>query len=354
MKGLIILICFLLVLFIGARILAKLLMYKANSIKHKKNDYDYEKISNVIRICSIAVPLGIFVIFSIFNSFYSIGEQENAIVETFGKPELVEESGIHFKIPFIQSVERVDTTIQGIAIGYDEKSNESVENECLMITNDYNFVNIDFFVEYVVSDPIAYTYNVKDPNEVLENVIQASIRSTVSNYSVDEVLTTGKVQIQTDIKDMVIKDLEYKDIGITLINVTIQDSEPPTKEVIAAFKSVETAKQGKETKINEAKKYASEKLPANEADVDKILQDAQTQKETRINEAKQQIAMFEAMYEEYAKDKETTMRRMFFEVMEEILPDLKIIVNGTEMSINGLYPFGSFSTNQDNGGASNE
>lgn len=350
MKGLIVFICILFVISLVCLAVSKWME------KCYEEEGKFEICREILPKVGIFAPIVLFAIVSIFNSVYSIGEQENAIVKTFGKLELVEESGIHFKIPYIQSVEKVNTTIQGMAVGYNEDSNESVEDECLMITSDYNFVNVDFFVEYVVSDPIAYKYNVEEPDEVFKNIVQASIRATVSNYTVDEVLTTGKVQIQTDIKASVIKELEEKDIGITLMNVAIQDSEPPTQEVIDAFKAVETAKQNKETKINEAKKYESEKLPANDADVDKIIQSAKTQKETRINEAKQQVAMFEAMYEEYVKDKLTTMRRMFFETMEEILPDLKVIIDGSEMNINGLYPIENFSTNNitSNGGSVNE
>lgn len=322
----------------------------ANCLENSQYE-DYGNLPKRLRRIGISSTLGLFILVAAFGCFYYVEEQENAVVETFGVPTLVQEAGPHFKIPFIQKVEKVDTIIQGMTIGYTEGDNESLENESLMITNDYNFVNVDFYIEYQVSSPIDYHYSVKEPEVVLKNILLASIRSIVSNYSVDAVLTTEKGKIQSDIKERVLKSLDEENIGLTVTNVVIQDAEPPTEEVIAAFKDVETAKQQMETKINEANKYTAEKIPASDAEVDKILQDAETQKETRINEAEQQVAMFNAMYEEYVKDKETTKKRMFFEAMEELLPDLKVIVNGSEMELNGLYPIENFVTNNiTNGG----
>ena len=117
----------------------------------------------------------------------------------------------------------------------------------------------------------------------------------------DDVLTTGKGEIQARIKEMITAKLEEQDIGIQLVNITIQDSEPPTAEVMKAFKMVETAKQGKETALNNANKYRNEKLPEAEAKVDQIIKDAEARKQTRINEAQAQVARFNALYAEYEK-----------------------------------------------------
>lgn len=355
MKSLLLLLFFMVFFFVSLSIAKNILQKNTEkqTVWDKKNEI--EKLLNIFSRARIIFPISLFVICSLVSAFYTIGEQEKAIVTTFGVPTVVDGTGIQVKIPFIQKVKKIDTTIQGMPIGYSEKGELPIEEECLMITSDYNFVNIDFYVEYVISDPIQYVYGVEKPVDVFKNVVQSSIRSVVSNYTVDEVLTTGKSQIQSDVMEMVLNDLEEKNIGIALTNVIVQDSEPPTDEVIQAFKAVETAKQQKETKINEAKKYSSEKLPANEADVDKILQEANTQKEKRINEAKQQVALFNAMYEEYVKDKETTKKRMFFETIEDIVPDLNVIIDGTN-NLNVFYPFNNTlesSVITDNGGSSN-
>ena len=159
-----------------------------------------------------------------FNSTYQIREQEQAVLTTFGKAQAVTTPGLHFKIPFIQQVRKVNTTIQGFAIGYDKDTDAVIEEEAIMITNDYNFIDVDFFVEYKVSDPVKALYASEDPVLILKNMAQSCIRTVIGSYDVDSVLTTGKNEIQSNIKEMIMSKLEQQDIGIQLVNITIQDS----------------------------------------------------------------------------------------------------------------------------------
>lgn len=285
---------------------------------------------------------GVFLLIVFFNSFYTIGEQEQAVVVTFGKATAVSEPGLHVKAPFIQHVVMVDTTIKGMAIGYNEKSNTSIESESLMITSDYNFVNVDFYLEYKVSDTVKYLYASNDPKSILKNISQGCIRSVIGTTDVDSVITTGKGAIQSQIKEEIIKRLDREDIGLQLVNITIQDAEPPTSEVVAAFKEVETAKQGMETAVNNANKYKNEKTPEAEAEVDKILKTAEAEKQARINEAKGQAARFEALYSEYRKYPLITKQRMYFETMQDILPGLEVIIDDGSGNIQKMLPLSSF------------
>ena len=301
------------------------------------------------------------------GGMYTVREQEQAVITTFGIPRAVTQPGLHFKIPFIQEVQLVDTTIQGFPIGYRGNEEESyqepqydengelidtngvtVEEESLMITSDYNFVNVDFFVEYKISDPVKAVYASQDPVIILKNIAQSCIRNVIGSYDVDSVLTTGKNEIQTVIKDAILKQLELHDIGLSLINITIQDCEPPTQEVMEAFKAVETAKQGKETALNNAEKYRNEKIPEAEAQVDKIKQQAESTKQSRINEANAEVAKFNAMYEEYIKNPEVTKKRLFYETMEELLPDLKVVIDGSDGNMMTILPLDSSYNLKDN------
>lgn len=286
------------------------------------------------------VVIVIVALILIGNSFYTIKEQEQAVLITFGKATAVTQPGLHFKIPFVQEVVKVNTTISGIRIGYDNSGN-TIEQEAVMITSDYNFVNVDFYVEYRFSDPVKAVYASKDPVEILKNMAQSCIRTVIGQYSVDEVLTTGKIEIQAKIKEKIISELEATDIGVQLVNITIQDSEPPTAEVMEAFKQVETAKQGKETAINNANKYANEKLPEAEAQADQIRKEAEAQKAERINEANAAVAQFNAMYAEYIKNPTVTKLRMFYEAMENVLPNAEVIIDGGD-GVQKILPLDSF------------
>lgn len=300
-----------------------------------------EKAGRVMKNGAFTVILVLILLILAGGSFYNIGEQEQAVVTTFGVAQPVTDPGLHFKIPLIQRVRKVNTTIQGFAIGYTVDNNETLEDDSLMITNDYNFVNVDFFVEYKVADPVKAVYASENPLLILENISQACIRTVIGSYDVDSVLTTGKNEIQSKIKDMIILMLEEHDIGLQIVNVTIQDSEPPTQEVMEAFKAVETAKQGKETAINNANKYRNEKLPQAEAQIDQIMQEAESSKVQRVNAANAEVAKFNAMYEEYVKNPDVTRKRMFYEAMEDILPRMKVIIDGTDKT-DMLLPLESF------------
>ncbi len=279
----------------------------------------------------------------ISSSFYTVGETESVVITTFGKASLVDEKGLHFKIPFVQKANKVDTTVRGVAIGYGEDAagnTYTIEHESIMITSDFNFIDCDFYVSYQVTDPIKYLYNSDQPDLIVKNIAMSCIRSTVSAFNVDNAITTGKSEIQRNVKAMIVAELEQEDIGITLIDASIQDVEPPTDLVITAFTAVETAKQGKESAINEANAYRNEQIPAAEASADKILQDANATAVARVNEATGQAARFEAEYEEYINYPLITKQRMFYETMAEVLPSLEIIIESGDGEVQKYYPVG--------------
>lgn len=305
-----------------------------------KNQKIIKGFPNVGKIIVTAVIIVLFLVLAA-NSFYTIGEQENAVVTTFGVPQAVTSSGLHFKIPFVQDVEKVNMTIFGLAIGYDPETNTSIEDESLMITSDYNFVNVDFYIEYRVTDPIAYLYNSRDPKDVLKTLTMSYIRDTVGTYSVDDVITTGKSQIQSEVKDKLTARMEKDNIGLQILNVTIQDAEPPTSEVLSAFMEVENAKQGAETAINNANKYKSQRIPAAAAEADKLTKQAEANKTARINEASGQVARFNALYEEYALYPDITKKRMYYEAMEELLPGMRVIIQDESGNTLNVLKYGA-------------
>ena len=289
---------------------------------------------NIATLAIILLILGV-------NCLYSLEEQEQAVLVTLGKASITDTPGIHMKIPFIQDVHIVSMAAKGLSIGY-TAGNVSVSSESLMITADYNFVNVDFFLEYKVSNPERYLFASNDPEAIFKNMALSYIRDTIGLHVVDEVITTGKSEIQAEIREKVTTRLAADDIGLQLINITIQDSEPPTEIVKDAFKNVETARQGKETKINEARKYESEQLPAARAQVDAISKEAETKRQVRINEAYAQIAVFNAMYEEYRKNPVMTRQRMFYEAMEDILPGMKLFIDNGDGTTSKILPLDSF------------
>lgn len=296
---------------------------------------------------SILAVIVLLIASVVFNSFYELNEDEFAVITTLGKPSVVSTPGLKFKIPYIQQKTIVSKATKGFPIGYDARTGNSITSESVMITVDYNFVNVDFYVEYRVTDPVKYLYNSEDPVGILKMLCQSYIRDTIGLYKVDDVITTGKSEIQASIKDKILNRLEQEDLGITLVNITIQDAEPPTREVQVAFKAVETAKQDAETATNNANKYANEVLPAAEADADEVLRQAEAYKAARINEANGQASRFSQLYEEYSKYPEITRQRLFYETVSDIFPGMKVVIMGSEGSgVTTVLPLDDFAAGQ--------
>ena len=298
----------------------------------------------------VLIALICFLASAALSCFYTVNDKQQAVVTTFGRVTDVVDAGVHFKLPLgIQQVHKVDVNVyQKIELGYSTSGNDyygnPVSNESSMITGDYNIVNVDFFVEYKISNPERYLFSSDQPELILKNLIQSQVRNVVGSSTVDSVLTDGKENIQMQVKALVTEILTEYDIGLTLVDVKIQDAEPPTQDVIEAFKAVETAKQQAETVVNDAKAYQNAQLPQAKAQADKLTQNAEYLKQKRINEAVEQVAMFTAMFEEYEKNPQITRSRMYYEAIQEILPGVKLFINtssGDASDVQMLLPLES-------------
>ncbi len=312
----------------------------------EKQPVDWKKIRTVIIICVVVAVVAI----GILTSVYTVDDKQQAVVTTFGKVTDITDAGVHFKAPFgIQQVKKVDVNVyQKIELGYrtDEHTSEGYTvdpGESTMITGDYNIINIDFFIEYKISDPVSYLYASDQPELILRNLLQSQVRNVVGSSTVDSVLTDGKENIQMQVRELVTQILEEYNIGLSLVDVRIQDSEPPTAEVVEAFKAVETAKQRAEAVVNEAKAYENAQIPEADAKADQLLKNAEYLKTKRINEAVEQVAMFEAMYQEYSQNPGITLSRMYYEAISEILPGVKLYITttGEDGNVNMLLPLES-------------
>ena len=312
----------------------------------KKPNWSFGKIFGIVA----AVALALLVLAGSMSCFYTVDDKQQAVITTFGKVTEVTGAGVHFKLPFgIQQVHKVDVNVyQSIELGYRTNTSspdgyDVMSKESTMITGDYNIVNVEFFIEYKISDPERYLFASKDPELILRNLIQSQVRNVVGSSSVDAVLTDGKENIQMQVRDLVSQILEQYDIGLSLVDVKIQDSEPPTQEVIEAFKAVETAKQRAETVVNDARAYQNAQLPAAQAQADQLTQNAEYLKQARINEAVEQVAMFQAMYEQYALNPDITRSRMYYEAISQVLPGVRLYINTSSAGgVQMLLPLESF------------
>ena len=291
-------------------------------------------------IPAVLVVLVLLILF--FSPVYTVGEQEEAVVTTFGAVTEVTGAGPHVRIPLIQSVQKVPTYItQKMYIGYGYNSYGDLyvnDDESRIMTGDDNIVLMDYFLEWKVSDPVAYLFNSNAPQDILKAIAQACARNYVGSSLVDDILTSGKEQAQTTIRENIRESLEQYNIGIQIVDVKIQDVEPPTDEVAAAFEAVEDAKQQRETTITQANTYAEREIPAAQSEADKILQEAEAEYAARVALATGEAARFSAIYEEYAKYPAVARTRMYLEMIEDVFPNMKIFINTSENGSTVLLP----------------
>ena len=301
----------------------------------------------IVVIAGVALIVLLALVFG-SSTIYTVSESEQAVITTFGRYTSTKGAGLNIKLPWpIQSVTILPVNLtQKIELGYvqnEDGSYTSVPDESTMITGDMNIVNIDFFVEWKISDPYKYLFVTDNPDLILKNMIQGAVRAVVGTRNIDDVLTTGKIQIQSDVKEMLTESLNANDIGLMILDVKVNDSEPPTEDVSKAFRDVETAKQQKATAINQALEYRNGKIPAAKAQADKIVKDAEGAKQAKINLATGERDKFLAMYNEYQNFPAITRQRMYLEMIEDILPGVKVYIDdGTGTA--KLLPLESFTT----------
>lgn len=288
----------------------------------------------------------ILILLVLGTSFYTVSDKEVAVVTTFGSVTKSTYAGVHFKLPLgIQKIQRVDVEgIHKIELGYVTNKDgtvTSVNDESDMISGDFNIVNVDFFIEYKIINPEKYLYSSDNPKSVLKMLAQSQIRNVIGSSNVDLVLTEGRENIEIAVKDLIIDELQTYDIGVSLYTIKIQDSDPPTDEVRTAFKAVETAKQDSETAENNALAYREQMMPKAEAEANKLLQNAAYLKKNRVNEAEEEVALFKAMYGQYSLNPEMTRTRMYYEIIEKILPGVKLYIDTSDGNITKVLPLES-------------
>jgi membrane protease subunit HflK len=265
-----------------------------------------------------------------FTSVYTVQEQERAAILTFGKYSGETTAGLQFKFPYpIQQVIKVPAEItQKTLIGYREVNGAVIQvpEESLMITGDENIISADAVVEWRIDNVENYLFNIDEPQLFLANSASAAIRSVIGSTALDYAITDGKTEVQFKVKEKLDEINKLYNTGIFIIDVKFQDIEPPEGEVQQAFKEVTNAREEKSTKINNAKKYENDIIPRTRGEAQAILENAEAIKKARVLNAEGDVAKFNAIYAEYAKNPNITRERLVLETLEKVLPNAKIFI----------------------------
>ncbi len=298
----------------------------------------------VIIIVAIAT-----VAFAASKSFYQVEVEEEAVVTRFGKYIKTVRPGLHFRIPFVDDFEKVEVRRQHkleFGFGTSGATNQSQytspseqAQEKAMVTGDLNAALVEWVIQYRISDPQAYLFNVRQPVETLRDASESVMREVVGDRTVDEVITVGRQDIESTSQEKLSALAQQYELGITIDQVQLKDVDPP-KEVQSSFNEVNQAQQEREKAINVANGEYNKVIPKARGDADKLISEAEGYATKRINEAEGNAAKFIALYNEFAKNPDITKKRIYLETMERVMPRLgkKVIVDEGASQVLPLLP----------------
>ena len=271
--------------------------------------------------------IGIVLVLWLLTGIYSVGPDEVGVVRTFGKVTRIAQSGLRYHLPF--PIEQIDTPkvteVKRSEVGFRHIGNQQfrkVESESLMLTGDENIVDAEMIVQYKIKEAEKYLFNFVGPELTIREVSESALRTVIGQHTIDEALTTGKIQIQEETQILMQEVLDKYETGILIVAVQLQSVSPP-QQVEASFKDVASAKEDKNRMINEAQGYRNDVIPKARGEAQAMLRESEGFKEARIKRSEGDVAKFRAMLIEYRKARDVTKKRLYLEAMEEILPGVK-------------------------------
>ncbi len=278
----------------------------------------------------------VFVILAIFSSIYTIDPGEVGVIQRFGKLSTFTDPGLHFKVPFVDSLTKVNVEkVRRIELGFrSDRRRINVLQESLMITKDENIVDAQAVVQWKIKNPGNFLFKVANPVLTIKNTSEVALRSVMGLTNIDDALTTGRDEIQVKTKEFLQELLDSYSSGVQITDVKLLIVDPP-EEVKDAFNEVVRAKEDKEKVINEALGFFEDIIPKARGEAEKMVLDAEAYRQKRISTAKGDTARFNQIYSEYRKDKEVTRTRIYLEKLEVILQKPKKII-GTDSSSGAL------------------
>ena len=269
----------------------------------------------------------------LITGYYQVEPDEVGVVQRFGRFVRTTDPGPHLKIPFgVEKVTKVPVKRQlkmefgfrtlraGVQSQFDTTSPEVIQ-EAVMLTGDLNVAVVEWIVQFRIDDPEAFLFNVRNVPDTFRYMSEAVMRQVVGDHSVDEVLTIGRESIALQAKDELQKLCTSYEIGIEVLQLVLQDVNPPDP-VKPAFNEVNQAIQEKERAINEAWAEYNQEVPKAKGEAEQMIRGAEGYALERVNNAEGDAKAFEALYAEYRKAPDVTRKRMYLETMGTLIPKL--------------------------------
>lgn len=294
-----------------------------------RNQPDWAKLRRLLWI----VPAFLLLI-GLFTTYYTVPPDSVGVLLRFGRYSSTEEPGLHFKLPFgvdeliVVPVKRQLKLEFGFETpGYTNDDQVEfdyeieAEAEKSMVTGDLNSVVVEWIVQYHVADARQYCFHVRDPGQTLRDLGEAVMREVIGDRTVDEVITTGRQDIETSSLERLRKFATEYQLGVGIDQLQLKNVNPPAA-VQASFNDVNKAQQDKESMINVANGEYNKVVPRARGVAEQMKSEAEGYQMKRVNEALGDVASFKAQLEQYSKSPVVTRTRLYLETMKEVLPSL--------------------------------
>jgi modulator of FtsH protease HflK len=277
-------------------------------------------------IALIVLAVAVLVLFG--TSFFVVDSTERAVVTTLGRFTSIAEPGLHWKMPFgIQRNYNVKTeVVQVEEFGYRTErsgiqtvySTQQFPEEATMLTGDLNIVDVEWIIQYRITDPKAWLFNIDSTvrTKIIRDVSQSAMNMLVGDRTILNVLGPERVAIETSCTDIMNETLASYNMGVKILAVKLQNIVPP-KGVQESFEDVNKAIQDMNRLINEGKEAYNQEIPKARGEADQMIQVAQGYATERVNEARGDVARFSSVYSEYRKSPEVTRERLYDEMIEQ-------------------------------------
>jgi membrane protease subunit HflK len=297
------------------------------------------------------ITLGFFVLMGLKGVIYSIGPDEVGVIQKFGKYIGLSSPGLHAKIPFgiekvipikVEKIFKEEFGVRTLRPGVrTEYSSRQYFEESLMLTGDLNILDVRWIVQFKIKDPVKLLFAVRDPQDNIRDVSEVVMRRLVGDYTVDEVLTTKREEVDHLAQQEMQKILDDYQTGVQIVTVKLLDVNPPEK-VKPAFNEVNEAKQEKEKMINQAWEAYNKVIPKAKGEAEKTIREAEGYALDKINRAKGEAERFLATLAEYKKAPQITQKRLYLETLMDALPRAKekYIIDPKQSSILPLLNLG--------------
>jgi modulator of FtsH protease HflK len=291
------------------------------------------------------------------TGFYTIQPEQAGLVMRFGKWERTEQPGLRYHLPYpIETVELPNVTaVSTIEIGYRTNAAtrgaianrggrptdySDVPEESLMLTGDENIIDIDMAVQWRISDPVAFSFNIRRQSETVQKAAESVLREVIGRTDLQPALTEARADIEAETRRILQDVLNEYEAGVEITSVQLQDVKAP-QAVIDAFDDVQRARQDRERLRNEAEAYRNDIIPRARGNAERVLQEAQAYREEAVAKAKGDAQRFSQIYSAYKESKDVTLRRLYLETMEDVLSKANkyILEKDAEGSGSGVVPY---------------